>query len=63
MLRVYNQSHLGATGAKAGCKEDESIMETDAIVRRAIENSASRNELWIKILIDLGCASVCEVGV
>ena len=38
-------------------------METDTIVKRAIEGSTNRNELWTNILTDLRCRSVCEVGV
>lgn len=38
-------------------------MEIDTLVERAIEASSNRHELWCKLLSDLRCAAVCEVGV
>ncbi|MEP1199409.1 hypothetical protein [Tateyamaria sp.] len=38
-------------------------MKIDAIVKRAIENSRNRDELWTTLVTELRSSSLCEVGV
>ncbi|SFK64571.1 Methyltransferase domain-containing protein [Shimia haliotis] len=36
---------------------------TDKIVETAIEQSASRHDLWVNLITSLKCAALCEIGV